>query len=144
MPWSSLPEGASMQALLTLGDGIHAAYTASYESSGHERFERGQEYYLRLVGERGTLHVLHRWLILCERGRLPRPVRRGPRQATEESELLDQLQGALSEGAEPDSSGRDNLETMAAVEACGRSSRERRWVDPRELLAEARGERAPR
>jgi predicted dehydrogenase len=137
MPWSRLPEGASIETLLTFGDEIRATYTATYESSGHERFERGQEHYLRLVGERGTLHVIYRWLFLCRPGRLPRPIRRGPRPITEEHELLDQLHRAVTEGVAPDSSGRDNLATIAAIEACGLSSRERRWVDPREVLAEA-------
>ena len=137
MPWGRLPEGASMQAMLTLEGGIHATYSASYESSGHEFFERGQEYYQRLLGELGTLHVLHRWLVLCERGKRPRVLRRGRRRTTEDSLLLDQLQRALRHGEEPDSSGRANLETVAAMEACVRSASEGRWVNPQDLIAEA-------
>ena len=56
-----------MQALLTFDAGTRAVYSATYESSGHEFFERGQEFYARFVGERATLHVLQRWLFLCER-----------------------------------------------------------------------------
>ena len=41
-------------------------------------------------------------------------------------------------GADPDSSGRDNLQTMAIVEACIRSAGERVWVNPQELLDEHR------
>jgi predicted dehydrogenase len=136
-PWGPLPEGASLQALLTLEDGVRAVYSATYESNGHEFFERGQEFYERLVGERATLHVLHRWLVLCERGRRPRWIRRGPREGSEESRLLTQLQRALLDGSEPDSSGRGNLETIAALEACIRSASEGGWVDPRELLADS-------
>ncbi|HWS55642.1 MAG TPA: Gfo/Idh/MocA family oxidoreductase [Pyrinomonadaceae bacterium] len=131
-----LPEGASLRALLDFEGGARATYTASYESSGHEFFERGQEFYLRLTGERATLHVFHRWLVLCERGRWPRPVRRGPRGVGEERELLGQLARAVLRGEEPDAGGRDNLQTMAVVEACLRSSAERRRVNPQELLAE--------
>ncbi len=111
-------------------------YSVTYESSGHEFFERGQEFYIRFVGERATLHVFQRWLILCETGKLPRPVRRGPRKVTEERSLLNQLERALLAGEEPDSSGRDNLQTMAVVEACLRSANERSWVNPQELLDE--------
>jgi predicted dehydrogenase len=137
LPWGEPPEGASMRALLSFEGGTRAFYSATYESSGHEYFERGQEFYLRLTGETATLHVFHRWLVLCERGRLPRPVRRGPRRVSEERVLLDQLEGALLRGEEPDASGRDNLQTMAVVEAFLRSAAERRWINPQELLDES-------
>lgn len=138
MPWGQLPSGGSMQMMLTLEDETRALYSSTYESSGHEFFEQGQEFYMRLVGERATLHVFQRWLILCESGRLPRLVRRGPRKLSEERILLDQLERALVAGEEPDSSGRDNLQTIAVVEACMRSASERSWIDPQELLDEYR------
>lgn len=136
LPWGQLPRGGSMQMMLSLEDETRALYSATYESSGHEFFERGQEFYLRVVGERATLHVFQRWLFLCETGKLPRPVRRGRRKLTEERILLDQLERALVAGEEPDSSGRDNLQTMAVAEACVRSASERTWVNPQELLDE--------
>ena len=77
LPGGHLPRGGSMQMMLTFEDDVRALYSATYESSGHEFFERGQEFYLRFVGERATLHVFQRWLILCEKGKLPRLVRRG-------------------------------------------------------------------
>lgn len=135
-PYGKLPRGGSMQMLLSLEDETRAVYSSTYESSGHEFFEAGQEFYLRFVGERATLHVFQRWLILCESGKLPRLVRRGPRKRTEERILLDQLEGALVAGEEPACSGRDNLQTIAIVEACVRSAAERRWINPQELLDE--------
>ncbi len=135
-PWSKLPPGASMQALLAFTCGTRGSYSATYESSGHEFFEGGQEFYQRYVGERATLHVYHRWLVLCERGRLPRLVRRGARDATEENILLQQMKRALVEGEEPESSGRDNLQTVAVMEACVRSATEQRWINPQELFNE--------
>ncbi|MDQ1637629.1 MAG: hypothetical protein QOF62_968 [Pyrinomonadaceae bacterium] len=138
LPWGRLPPGASLQVLLTFADEIRASYTATYESSGHQFFERGQEFYARFVGERATLHVFQRWLILCENGKLPRLVRRGARTLTEERIILDQFERALLTGVEPDSSGRDNLQTMAVVEACLRSASERRWINPQELLNDYR------
>ena len=135
-PWGSLPVGASMRLMFTLESGTRAFYTTSYESSGHEFFEGGQEFYARFVGERATLHIFHRWLVLCEKGRLPRLVKRGPRKITEEQVLLSQLKQTLLGGEEPDSSGRDNLKTMAVVEACIRSVAEQRWINPQELLNE--------
>jgi predicted dehydrogenase len=134
MPWGQLPRGGSMQMMLTLENETRILYSGTYESSGHEFFERGQEFYIRFVGERATLHVFQRWLILCETGKLPRLERRGPRKLTEERILLKQLERALATGEAPDSSGRDNLQTMATVEACIRSASERRWINPQELL----------
>lgn len=127
--------GYSLHAMLAFEGGARGLYSATYESSGHEFFERGQEFYERIVGDRATLHVFHRWLVLCPRGKLPRIVRRGPRPVTEEGILLRQLERALRHGDEPEAGGRENLGTIAALEACARSMKERRWVDPRELLA---------
>lgn len=130
------PHGASFRALLTFQDGARASYAATYESSGHEFFEGGQEFYARFVGERGTLHVFHRWLVLCGNGKLPRLVRRGKRETTEEQILLQQLEKAIADGSPPEVSGRDNLNTMAILEACVRSATEQRWINPQELLHE--------
>ena len=134
--WGHLPEGASMRLLLTLEDGARVSYGSTYESSGHDFFERGQEFYARFVGQHATLHIVHRWLVLCENRKLPRFIRRGSRQVTEEQILLNQLQRSIINGEEADSSGRDNLQTMAVVEACVRSANEKRWINPQELLHE--------
>jgi predicted dehydrogenase len=63
-------------------------------------------------------------------------VLRGPRKMSEERILLDQLARALVAGEEADTSGRDNLQTMAVVEACLKSAAERTWVNPQDLLNE--------
>lgn len=134
LPWAPGAPGSSLQALIEFDGGIRATYHASHHTRGHEFFERGREFYQRFVGERGAMHVFHRWILVCERGRIPRMVWRGPRHLTEERLLLDQLIEALGRGVEPESSGRDNLKTMALLEACVISSAERRWVRPRDLL----------
>jgi predicted dehydrogenase len=48
-----------------------------------------------------------------------------------------QLMHALETGTEPEISGRDNVRTMALVEAAYRAARERRTVEVGEVLAEA-------
>lgn len=126
-----------MQTMLAFDGGTRALYSATYESSGHEYFEEGQEFYARFTGRLATLHVFHRWLFLCARGKWPRPVRRGRRHLTEEQIILRQLERALLHQEEPDSSGLDNLQTMAVLEACVRSASEQRWINPQELLDEA-------
>jgi predicted dehydrogenase len=134
LPWGHLPQGASLQLMLQMASGTRVSYSATYESTGHTLFEGGQEFYARFIGERGTLHVFQRWLIFWENGRLPRLVRRGPRRKTEEQVLLDQLARALIHGEEPEVSGRDNLQTVAILEACVRSATEARAINPQELL----------
>jgi predicted dehydrogenase len=124
----------SAHVILDCSGGTRIAYTAALRSRGHEFFEHGQEFYERFVGDRATLHVVYRWLVLCETGRLPRWVRRGRRLVTEEVVLLNQLRAAIEHGAEPDASGRDNLRTVATLEAIVQSAREHRRVDPRELV----------
>jgi len=136
LPTAALPPGASFRALLSFEDGTRATYSATYESSGHQFFERGQEFYARFAGDRATLHVFHRWLILCENGKLPRLVRRGLRQRTEEQILLQQFQRAIVTGEPAEVSGKDNLQTMAVVEACLRSAAEKTWTNPQNLLSE--------
>ena len=136
LSWTNLPKGASIRTMLSFANGTQCFYTASYESRGHEFFENGQEFYARFVGELATLHVFQRWLILCEKGKLPRLVRRGPRKITEERMLLNQLKEAMLENKKADASGRDNLQTMALMEACLISSAKRTWTNPQELLDE--------
>lgn len=138
LPWGQSPEGASMVVMLGFENRTRGNYLATYESSGHEFFEGGQEFYARFVGERATLHVFQRWLMLYEGNKLPRLIRRGSRETTEEQVLLRQLEGALLRGEEPDSSGRDNLQTVATIEACVRSVAEQRWIALRELFDESR------
>jgi predicted dehydrogenase len=135
-PWGRLPPGASLQLMLSMANQTRVSYTATYESTGHHLFEGGQEFYARFIGERATLHLFHRWLILWENGKLPRLVRRGPRKKTEERLLLDQLERALLHGEEPEVSGRDNLQTVAVLEACVRSAAEEKSINPQELLRE--------
>jgi predicted dehydrogenase len=136
LPGGELLPGASLRAMLTFESGTRALYTATYESSGHEFFERGQEFYARFVGDRATLHVFQRWLILCAGGKLPRLVRRGKRVVSEEQILLRQLERAILNDEPAEVSGQDNLNTMAVLEACVRSAAERTWINPQALLHE--------
>jgi predicted dehydrogenase len=135
-PWGRLPQGASLQLMLSMANQTRVSYSATYESTGHTLFEGGQEFYARFIGERATLHLFHRWLILWENGKLPRLVRRGPRNKTEERILLEQFERAVRHGETTEVSGRDNLQTVAVLEACVRSAMEERSINPQELLRE--------
>jgi predicted dehydrogenase len=134
LPWGRLPRGASLHLMFATDSDTRVSYSATYESTGHTLFEGGQEFYARFIGEHGTLHVFQRWLIFWENGKLPRLIRRGKRRKTEEQVLLDQLERALIHGEEAEVSGRENLQTVAILEACVRSAAEARPVNPQELL----------
>src|SRR6185369_2272510 len=136
LPWGRLPRGASLQVMLAMANDTRVSYSATYESTGHTLFEGGQEFFARFIGERGTLHVFQRWLIFWQDGKWPRVIRRGPRKQTEERLLLDQFERALLQGEETEFSGRDNLQTVAILEACLRSADEERAINPQELLDE--------
>ena len=134
VPWVQDLPGASFEASLAFANGVRASCSVKYGSGGHHWFERGQETWARLMGERGTLHVLHRWLVWCPRGGWPRLVGRGTREHSEEAGLLDQWSRAIATGVAADPSGEDNLQTIAIAEACERAARTGRAVDPRALL----------
>jgi predicted dehydrogenase len=136
-PGGEYRPGASLRLFLELGGGVRVTYFGTYEARGHEFFEGGQRFAARFSGDRGTLHVWHRWLIWCETGRWPRLIGRGRRRHSEERVLLDKFATAIETGAEPESSGRDNLQTMAILEAYRRSIGEKQWIDPQALLAGA-------
>jgi predicted dehydrogenase len=129
---TSFDGGLSAQVLLEFGDFARASYSVTRRSSGHEFFEGGKEHYLRVVGERGTLHVLHRWLVLCESGRLPRLLRRSTRRRSEEAHMLDALAAAIRGAGHDAATGRDATATVAMLDACVRSAAGRCWVAPEE------------
>ena len=126
--------GATLHSMIEFQGGIRGVYIATYESRGHEYFEGGQEFYARLIGDAGSLHLFNRWLIHCPTGKLPRVVRRGRRAQTEESILLDKFADGVSHGVVSDCDGRENLQTMAILEGCVRSAENAAGVNPQELL----------
>jgi predicted dehydrogenase len=136
-PWVAHLRGTSARVLLEFEDGVRGEYSVSWESPGHEFFEAGQQFYARYTGERGTLHVLQRWVVLCRSRHWPRFVRRGRRTEPEEMVLLRQLASAAAGTDEPECSGRDNLQTIALLAACEQSWRTRRVINPQELIRAA-------
>lgn len=135
LPWSAPPMGSTMSILLEFGSQITGVYAASYDSRGHEFFKRGQEFYARFMGSAGSLHLWHKWAFLFRAGRLPRPISRA-RGPAPEMTLLDQLALSIRDGTPAECSGRDNLLTVAALEASVLSAETSTSVSPTKLLDE--------
>lgn len=127
LPWSSMRSGPSVHILLTFADGTRGIYAATFDSRPAS--------WLRIVTERGILTTWRRWLLLTRGGSFPRIVGTAGR-VVPEAALLGQLARAILAGEEPECSGRDNLNTVAILEACARSAAEHRPVSPRDLLDE--------
>ena len=136
-PWSSYKHGAGIAALIRMESGVQISYTGSFVS-------RTNSYSQRIEGERGILitdgksvrqratlrHFSHRvpFVETHKLDRLPAPFA-GMHQ------LLKDLESAVKEGKEVGTSGQDNIQTLAMVIACMRSSDEGREVAISEVLA---------
>lgn len=119
-PWDHGGEARALQVVLGLDGGARGYYSASYGSSR-------EQFVLRVVGERASLHVWQRWMVTVAPGRIPQIRRAGPWRRPENA-LLTQLRDAIVAGTEPECSGRDNLHTVEALDACERSIREGRRI----------------
>ncbi len=133
MAWRPDFRGTRATICAALANGLHITYEVVWDTRGHEFFLGGDELYVRVHAERGTVHMWYGWLIYCERGRWPRPLARAPRGELGEVTLLRQL-GAGQTGSTPLlCSARDNLRTIAVVEACAQSAAEGRRVNLSEV-----------
>lgn len=129
LPWTRLGPGAAMQILLTFADGARGVIAATYDTRPAAS--------LRIVAERGILTPWRRWLLLTDSRRIPRIVGTAP-HIEPEAVLLRQFSRAIHLGEEPDASAKDNLRTVAVLEACARSAAERRTINPQDLFNEPR------
>jgi predicted dehydrogenase len=135
-PWSDYPHGAITQALIEMERDVSVQYLGTLTS-------HRDEYSLWIEGDRGVLYTDRKRVWWRKRGwRFFLPLRkvsvpRGdelpyPREGT--TSLLDSLKAAVLNGAEPETGARDNLQTLAIVEAGKRSAEENRRVMIREIL----------
>jgi len=128
-PWSDYQHGANTEALIEF-EGIRVQYLGTMLSHRYA-------FSLWIEGENGTLWTNRKHVLWRPAGRrFFRPVRnvrvpRGdeqkyPRGGT--TSLLNALRDMVRDGIEPETSGRDNIWSIAMVEAGRRSDQERRTV----------------
>jgi predicted dehydrogenase len=124
-PGSAYRRGGATDAMIELDGGITAVYSGSLCCDRYE-------FALTVEGEAGVLWTDRRRVWWRQRGaRFFRPVRtddpagdghRYPRAGTRA--LLDHLRDAVLHGREPETAGRDNVWTVAMLEAAARSAEE--------------------
>lgn len=137
-PWSDYRHGACTEALIEMEGGIHIQYLGTLTSHRYG-------FSLWIEGEKGVLWTNRKWVFWRPRGsRWFRPIKQVqvpkgdeapyPREGT--TSLLNSLRDAVLFGREAETSGQDNLWTLAMVEAGVRSVEEGRTVDIHEVLEE--------
>ena len=137
-PWSDYAHGACTEALIEMDGGLHVQYLGTLTS---HRFS----YSVWIEGDRGVLWTNRKFVMWRPRGkRLFWPVKLAKVPKGDEAafpkegstSLLDSLRDAIHNGKEPETSGEDNIWTLAMVEAGKCSAAERRMVSIDEVFAD--------
>jgi len=138
-PWSDYQHGACTEAMIEMEDGIHIQYLGTLTSHRYA-------YSVWIEGEHGVLWTNRKIVMWRARGKkLFWPARRVkvpkgddapfPREGS--ISLLNGLRDALLYGEKPETSGEDNIWTLAMVEAGKRSAAEGRLVPIEEVLPDS-------
>ena len=135
-PWSDYRHGAVTEALIEMEGDVAVQYLGTLTSDR-------DEYSLWVEGEEGVLWTNRARVSWRKKGwRFFMPLRKVsvpkgdalpyPREGT--TSLLNSLRNAVLHGQKPETSARDNLQTLATIEAGKRSAEEHRRVMIREIL----------
>jgi predicted dehydrogenase len=135
-PWSDYQHGACTEAMIEMEGGLHIQYLGTLTSHRYA-------YSVWIEGEHGVLWTNRKLVMWRAQGRkLFWPVKRVrvpkgddapfPREGS--ISLLNSLRDALLHGKKPETSGDDNIWTLAMVEAGKRSVAEGRLVSIEEVL----------
>ncbi len=135
-PWSDYQHGACTEALIEMEGGLHVQYLGTLTSHRYS-------YKVWIEGEKGVLWTNRKYVMWRPRGkRLFRPVKLVkvpkrdaapfPKEGT--TSLLNSLRDALLHGQKPETSGEDNIWTLAMVQAGMLSVKERRVVSIDEVF----------
>lgn len=135
-PTSDYKHGACTAALIEMDGGVHIQYVGTMTSHRYS-------YSLWVEGNTGVLWTNRKYVFLRAKGsRFFRPVRRVAVPKGDEAKypkggttsLLNSLRDAVRHGQVPETSGHDNIWSLAMVEAGKVSDREKRTVSIAEVL----------
>lgn len=136
-PGSDYRHGACTQAMIEMDGGIHIQYLGTLTSHRYA-------FSLWIEGEKGVLWTNRKWVLWRPRGRRwfsplkQVQVPKGdeapyPREGT--TSLINSLRDAVLLGREAETSGQDNLWTLAMVEAGLRSAEQGKTIAMEEILS---------
>ncbi|HPO13154.1 MAG TPA: Gfo/Idh/MocA family oxidoreductase [Candidatus Hydrogenedentes bacterium] len=129
--WNWNKGDAVVMAQLEMNNGVTVNYFGSWVSTGWET-EWNADW--RIEGSKGVLLLDRNELFFSQNPeeRRPVPLVRMPR--THQAYLLEDFRTALDTGREPETSGRNNLNSLATTHAVVRAVQEKRRVAVRELI----------
>jgi predicted dehydrogenase len=133
-PWSGFA-GPSTAIASIVFEGVLVSYRGSWTSSAPNtpwagewemEFEGGRVFWT----SRGDEGVLKDRVVVRRRGRAARVVALPAASRIDRAGTLTEFAAAIAEGREPETSGRDNLRTLALTLAAVRSAAGSGWVEP--------------
>ena len=130
-PWNWNNGDATVMAQLELSNGVVANYFASWVATGAETDWNAN---WRFEGSKGVLLWEDSALSFSTKPNSRRKLPLASLPRTHQAYLLEAFAGALDSGAEPETSGRLNLNSLAATYAVVCAVKEKRWVTLREML----------
>jgi predicted dehydrogenase len=130
-PWNWNQGDATIMAQLEFESGVVLNYFASWVATGRETPWNAD---WRFEGSKGVLTWENDAISFSDRpsGQRKVPLVKWP--VSHQAYLLDAFANALNTGVEPETSGRNNLNSLAATYAVVRAARQKRRVLMRELL----------
>ncbi len=130
-PWNWNKGDATIMAQLELKNGVAVNYFASWVSTG---WETGWNADWRFEGSKGVLLWEADELTFSRKPGSRRAVRPVKFPKTHQAYLLDAFADAIDTGREPETSGRDNLNSLAATYAVVRAAKQKKRILVSELL----------
>ena len=130
-PWNWNKGDATVMAQLELENGAAVNYFASWVSSG---WETGWNADWRIEGEKGVLSIERDELYFSAAPERRRKLRLLKWPRAHQAYLLEAFGKAIETKTEPETSGRRNLNSLAATHAVVRAAKTRRRVAVRDLL----------
>lgn len=132
--WSSYSSDANVAALFTFDGGMIVNYQGTWQSGwAQPHFEWRTDCTDGVISQQhqfGALHYARRF----EEQLTPVPLPAHEQWITETERLLEAFIAAIADGAPLQCSGRDHLRSLAMVQACIVSARERRAVIVKEVM----------
>jgi predicted dehydrogenase len=130
-PWNWNKGDAAVMAQLEMANGAQVNYFASWVSSGWETSWNAD---WRIEGENGVLLLENDQLHVSDNPARRRKVRMLKWPLTHQACLLDAFGRSLDDGLEPETSGRNNLNSLAATHAVVRAVRQKKRIAVADLL----------